>query len=97
MMTEHEKLRAEIEARLVKFDESLEVLDREAAKRQEKFDASKRAQLDSIKKQKAEAEAKLREMDGAEEAKKHRLAEELKRYVVDIDENLREALSYLAY
>ena len=96
-MTDKDKYRAKIEAELVKFGKSIEELEQEAERQQDKFDAYKRAHIEDIKKQKAHAEARLREMDQAEEEKRPGILKELQGYVKDIDDNLREALSYLAY
>lgn len=90
-MKEKEKYRAQIEARLMSFGESLyEIM----AKKKQRNDNRPEIQIDHILKRQEAAEAKLKEIDAADENSRQRYTDELDQLLDGIDEELRKAMAY---
>ena len=90
-MEDIEKYRAQIEARMTDFHENLEQV---IAKAKEKKDTHSQVPLQNLVQKKEDAEAKLKELDGAHESEHPKIRDELDRLFGNIDQDVRDALSY---
>ena len=90
-MKEKEKYRAQIEARLMKFGESLyEITNKKMQRKGNRPDF----RIDPILKKQETAEAKLKELDAADENSWQKVKTELDQLLDGIDEELRKAMAY---
>lgn len=90
-MREKEKYRAQIESRLMKFGESLyEITTKKTQRTRNQPDL----QIDPIIQKQEAVEAKLKELDAADENSWKRYKTELDQLVDGIDADLRKAMAY---
>jgi hypothetical protein len=90
-MREKEKYRSQIEARLMKFGESLyEIATKKAQRKRNRPDF----QIDPILQKQEAVEAKLKELNAADESSWKRYKTELDQLVDGIDADLRKAMAY---
>jgi hypothetical protein len=92
-MNEKEKYRAQIESRLMKFGESLYEI---TAKKEQRKENQPDIQIDPILRKQEAVEAKLKELDAADENSWQKFKTELDQLVEGIDSDLRKALAYFA-
>lgn len=90
-MKEKEKYRAQIEARLMKFGESLYEI---TTKKKQRNANLPDLQIDPILKKQEAAEAKLKQLDTADENSWQKYKAELDQLLDGIDSDLRKALAY---
>lgn len=90
-MREKEKYRAQIESRLMKFGESLyEITNKKEQRKRNLPDL----EIDPILRKQEAVEAKLRELDTADEGSWQKYKTELDQLVEGIDADLRKAMAY---
>lgn len=90
-MKEKEKYRAQIEARLLKFGDSLYEI---ATKKEQRNANRPDLQIDPILKKQEAAKDKLKQLDTADENSWQKQKAELEELLDGIDSDLRKALSY---
>jgi len=90
-MKEKDKYRAQIEARLMKFGESLYEIE---TKKEQRKDNLPDIQIDPILRKHEAAEARLKELDEADESSWEKNKTELDRLLDGIDKDLRKAMAY---
>ena len=90
-MQEKEKYRAQIEARLMKFGDSLYEI---TAKKEKQKANLPDLQIDPILRKQEAAEDKLKELDGTDENSWQKIKSELDHLMDGIDKDLREAMAY---
>jgi len=90
-MKDKEKYRAQIEARLMKFGESLYEI---TTKKEQRKANLPELEIEPILRKHEAAEAKLKELVEADESNWQNHMTELDRLVDDIDQDLRNALAY---
>ena len=90
-MKEKEKYRAKIEARLMSFGESLYEI---STKKKLRNDKRPEIQIDPVLKKQEAAEAKLKELDAADESSWQKYKSELDQLLDGIDADLRKAMAY---
>ncbi|MGD8801381.1 MAG: hypothetical protein PVJ44_22890 [Desulfobacterales bacterium] len=90
-MKEREKYRAKIESRLMKFGESLYEITNKKKQRKDNWPD---VQIDPILKKQEDAEAKLKELDAADENSWQKYKADLDQLVDGIDADLRKAMVY---
>lgn len=90
-MKERERYRAQIEARLMKFGESLYEMTNKKKQRKDKWPDD---QIEPILKKQEVAEAKLKELDAADDNSWQNYKTELDQLLDGIDEELRKAMAY---
>ena len=88
-MKEREKYRAEIEARLKKFHNTINEIKMHQERRKENLPV-----IEPVVQNLAKANTKLGQLDQTEESVWHKFKSELDGLVSDIDKDLREALAY---
>ena len=93
-MNEKEKIQAEIEAKMTSFNETINELKAAAEKQKEKYGAVHHESIAKVEEKKQRAQKKLEELAASNEHDWHRLDEELKGFMEDIDDSLRQALAY---
>jgi hypothetical protein len=92
-MKQKEKYRAQIEARLMKFGESLyEITTKKEQRKKDLPDI----QIEPILRKQEAVEAKLNELDTADETSWQKYKAELDQLVEGIDADLRKAMAYFA-
>jgi hypothetical protein len=92
-MKEKEKYRAQIESRLMKFGESLyEITTKKEQRKKNQPDI----RIDPILRKQEAVEAKLKELDTANENSWQKYKAELDHLVEGIDADLRKAMAYFA-
>jgi hypothetical protein len=92
-MKEKEKYRAEIESRLMKFGESLyEITTKKEQRKKNRPDI----RIDPILRKQEAVEAKLKELDTADENSWQKYKAELDQLIEGIDTDLRKAMAYFA-
>jgi len=90
-MREKEKYRAQIEARLMKFGESLYEITK---KREQRKNNRPDIQIAPILRKQETVEARLKELDEADENSWQKYKTELDHLVEGIDDDLRRAMAY---
>lgn len=90
-MDEKEKYRAEIDAKLVKFGETLNEIK---TKKELRNETSPDFQIDATLRKHEAAAAKIKELDGSDEGAWNKLKSEVDGLMGDIDKELRQALAY---
>jgi hypothetical protein len=90
-MKEKERYRAQIEARLVKFGESLYEI---ATKKEQRKDKWPDVQIEPILKKQEAAESTLEELDEADENSWRKYKGKLDKLLDGIDKDLRKAMAY---
>jgi hypothetical protein len=90
-MREKDRYRAEIEARLMKFGESLYEI---TTKKEQRKENQSDIQIDPILRKQEAVETKLKEMDPADEISWQKYKAELDQLVDGIDADLRKAIAY---
>jgi hypothetical protein len=91
-MNEKEKYRAVIEARLMKFGESLYEITNKMDRRKSNLPD---IQIQPILRKNDDARIKLARLDNSDENDWQKIKSELDRLMADIDKDLRRALAYL--
>ncbi|MEJ2167973.1 MAG: hypothetical protein P8185_06995 [Deltaproteobacteria bacterium] len=92
-MNEKEKYRAQIEARLMKFGESLyEITNKREQRKENRPDI----QIDPILRKQKAVEDKLKQLDTADENSWQKYKAEVDHLVDGIDDDLRKAMAYFA-
>ena len=94
MMTDREKTRAEIEARLTQLGETINTLRLKAEERQDRFEAPLAQSLDAIESKREEVRGSLPQMETLDEESYRSTVERLKEHLDDIDGSLRQALAH---
>jgi ABC-type Fe3+-citrate transport system substrate-binding protein len=90
-MDKKEKYHAEIEARLIKFGETLHEIKTNMEQRKENLPDIR---IDATIRKHEEAKAKVKELKRSDESIWKKVKAELDNLVNDIDEDLRQALAY---
>lgn len=90
-MNEKEKYRAEIDAKLLKFGESINEIK---AKRELRNESRPELQVESALRKHQEAQAKVKELDGSDPDAWEKIRTDMDGLMDDIDKELREALAY---
>ena len=90
-MDEQEKYRSKIEARMNKFNESIEEITAKAKLRKA---TQPDINIEGILKKHADAQARLNELEKSDESSRQKYQPELDRLFDDIDEDLRKAMAY---
>jgi heterodisulfide reductase subunit C len=90
-MDEKEKYRAQIEARLMKFGESMYEITNKMEQRKENLPDF---QIDDVLRKQEDAEAKLKQLDQSDDSSWQKFKSDLDQLTDDIDEDLRKALAY---
>ena len=90
-MREKEKYRAEIESRLMKFGESLYAI---TTKKEQRKENQPDIQIEPILRKQEAVEAKLKELDTADENSWQKYKAELDHLLDGIDEDLGKAMAY---
>lgn len=90
-MNEKMKYRAKIDARMTKFDETLNEIKTKIEKREE---INKDIRLDDTIRKHEKAKEKLKDLDQADEKTWQKVKDEIDLLYEDIDEELRYALAY---
>ena len=93
-MTDREKTRAEIEARLTQLGETINTLRLKAEERQDRFEAPLAQSLDAIESKREEVRGSLSQMESLDDKTYTSTADQLKQHLDDIDGSLREALAH---
>ena len=93
-MSEMEKTRAEIEARLTRIGETVNTLRLKAEQQQDKHAGSLGKSLDAIENKRVEVQKSLQETSNFEERDWSAAVDRLSRHLDDIDASLRQALAY---
>lgn len=93
-MDKSERIHAEMEAKLTQFGETLNQLRRNTELQKERHEAFHRSNIEEIEKRHREAEKKLKELSSAKEHDRGHLSSQLKTFMSDMDEQLREAMTY---
>lgn len=94
MMTDREKTRAEIEARLTQLGETINTLRLKAEQRQDNLEAPLAQSLDAIESKREEVRSSLPQMQTLDEDSYTSTVERLNRHLDDIDGSLRKALAH---
>jgi hypothetical protein len=90
-MDEKVRYRAKIDARMIKFDETLHEIKTKMKKREE---SKKSIRLDNTIRKHEKAKDKLKDLDQADEKTWKKVEDEIDKLYEDIDEELRHALKY---
>ncbi|MFZ0241174.1 MAG: hypothetical protein WAL90_05945 [Desulfobacterales bacterium] len=95
-MEDHERIHAEIDARLTRFGKTIDDLAAKANARGKELPPAHASAIESLKGKKEAALKKLEEFKQTDKnaAHWHSVKAEVDKYVGDIDEDLREALAY---
>ncbi|HSO20225.1 MAG TPA: hypothetical protein VLT88_12235 [Desulfosarcina sp.] len=94
MMTDREKIRTEIEARLTQLGETINSLRLKAEQRQGHFQAPIGPSLDAIESKREEVHRSLSQMESLDDKTYTSTVDQLKQHLDDIDGSLREALAH---
>lgn len=90
-MDEKEKYRAEIDARMIKLDETLQEIKTKMEKRKESLPD---IPLDATVRKYEKAKAKLKDLERSNESTWRQVKVEIDKLYNDIDEDLRKKLAY---
>ena len=90
-MNEKEKYLAEIDAKLIKFGETLHEIKNKMEKRKENLPD---IQIDTTIRRHEDARVKVNELKRSDESAWKKAKDELDNFVNDIDEDLRQTLAY---
>jgi hypothetical protein len=96
MTNERERSRAEIEARLTQLGETINTLRVKAEEQKDKFDMPFGKSLDEIESKREEVRQNLEQIETLEDEQHASTIDKLGRYLEDIDDSLRKALSYFS-
>jgi hypothetical protein len=95
-MEDHERIHAEIEARLNRFAKNIDELATKAKAGGKELPAAHKPAIESVKAKKEVADRKFEELKQTDKNSPHwhSVKAEVDEYVGDVDDSLREALAY---